>query len=219
MSGSRPGSSRIKPPPGHLLVGLLHKPHGLGGEITAQLLSDVSERFDPRAVVYVSFLSGKPEGEPQSSGHRGNGVGGENAGGSGPVPVEITSSRQHLGRWLLRFEGCDSREDADRFRGAILSIPESEAIIAEGQFLLGDLVGLEVVSADGEMLGVVEDVLDYPAQDILEIRTEQGNRMIPFVRELIPEVDLHEGVMTLDPGIDLESFLGFRVDRSEGSAP
>lgn len=192
-------ASQIKPPPGHLLVGLLHKPHALGGEITAELLSDVPERFDVGAIVHVSFSSG-----------------GGSAGGS-PFPMEITSSRRHQGGWLLRFDGCDSREDADEFRGAIMSIPESEAIIAEGQFLPDDLVGLEVISVGGEQIGEVVEVLDYPAQDILEIRTKYGNRMIPFVRELVPEVDLAKGVIKLDADIDLESFLGFGGDGSGAS--
>lgn len=206
MSGSRQGRPQIKPPSGHLLVGLLHKPHGLGGEITAQLLSDVPERFDAGALVYVSLSSGIAAGGYQSSG-----------GSGGPVPMEITSSRRHQDRWLLRFEGCNSREEADEFRGAIMSIPKSEAIIAEGQFLPDELVGLEVNSATGDQMGVVVAVLEYPAQDILEIRTEHGSRMIPFVRELVPEVDLDEGVITLDAGIDLESFLGFGGDGAGAS--
>lgn len=206
MSGSRQGRPQIKPPAGHLLVGLLHKPHGLGGEITAQLLSDVPERFDIGAVVYMSLPPG-PAGRKSAPP------------GGGASPIEIVGSRRNQGRWLLRLEGCHSREDADELRGALLSIPESEAIIAEGQFLPDELVGLEVVSAGGEQIGVVAEVLDYPAQDILEVRTEHGSRMIPFVRELVPRVDLDEGVITLSADLDLESFLGFEAGTTGASEP
>lgn len=117
----------------------------------------------------------------------------------------------------MRLEGCSTRDEAEGYRGALLSIPELEAIIAEGQFLPDALVGLEVVSARGEHLGEVTDVLDYPAQEILEVRTKRGSRLIPFVRELVPSVDIDGGLMTLDAGVDLESFFGIGSDESGDS--
>lgn len=198
--GSRNGRSNTQAPPGHLIVGIVHRPHGLHGETAAELLSDVTARFEAgsRLSLTLPNIPGPTRSDipPTSS------------------EVVIETSRRHAGRWLLRFQGYYTREQAEMTRGGILSIPREEAIVADGQYLLDELTGTRVKNAAGEELGVVVAVWDYPAQDLLEVETAKGSCLIPFVAALVPEVRLEEQVLILDSAVEIEDFLKIASSRS-----
>lgn len=204
--GNLRGRRQISAPPGHLLVGLFHKPHGLKGEIAAELLSDVPERFEAGSKLYLSHVpAGRTSDEINTEDE--------------PRRVEVETSRRHRGLWLLRIDQCETREDAENLRGGVLSIPASEAVVATGQFLPSQLAGLEVRASSGFRVGRVVNVLDYPAQDILDIDTGSSRRLIPFVADLIRDVDIGNGEITLDSSVDLESFFGLGDEEATAAEP
>lgn len=125
-------------------IGRLLKPHGLAGEMVVQLVTDRLERLAKGSVLHYD-------------------------GGT----LTVTSSRPHLGKFLVRFAGVATREQCDALRGRVLSAPPLDA--ADG-YWVHELVGATVVSSDGVERGVVESVQANPANDLLVLR---GGALVP----------------------------------------
>ena len=116
-----------------------------------------------------------------------------------PRTLTVAAMRWHSGRLLVRFAGLDDRTAAETVRGARLVADgdPDERPEEPGEFYDRQLIGLAAQTADGVRVGEVADVLHLPAQDVLEIRTAAGLRLVPFVADLVPEVDLEHGVLTV----------------------
>ncbi len=144
---------------GMLEVGRVLKPHGLGGELSVQMLSDRPERVAPGATYLLVSTIADPgrENDP------------------GPIEVTVESSRRHQQRWLLRFEGCNSKEDAERFRGHTLW---GHRIDDPDELWVHDLIGSRVLDQAGVDRGEVVSVHQNPASDLLELA---DGRLVPVV--------------------------------------
>ncbi|MDR1210166.1 MAG: ribosome maturation factor RimM [Clostridiales bacterium] len=102
---------------------------------------------------------------------------------------------------LLKLAGVDDMDAAERLRGAAVTIPAEKALpLAENEYWIRDLIGLRVVTEDGEPLGTVADVFPTGANDVYEL---DSGMMIPAAREFVREVDTDGGVITvrLIPGM------------------
>lgn len=119
--------------------------------------------------------------------------------------VTVESVRMHKGRPLVKLSGIDDATAAEKLQWAYLEGEEQELELEEDEFLADDLVGLKVFSITGELIGEVDEVLAYPAQDILKV----GDIMIPMVQQFIKEIDLEQEKITVEllpgmrPGEDL----------------
>jgi 16S rRNA processing protein RimM len=109
--------------------------------------------------------------------------------------LTVASARDHSGRLLVRFEELEDRTAAEGARGLVLvtDVPAAEVPADEGEYYDRQLVGLAVVTGDGTSVGRVLAVLHPAGQDLLEISTVAGPRLVPFVEALVPEVDLPAG--------------------------
>jgi 16S rRNA processing protein RimM len=144
-----------------LEVGRIGRPHGLKGEVVVQLITERDERVAPGAVLHSD------QGE-----------------------LVVETSRPHQDRWLVRFEGRRSREDAEALRGLLLS---AEPIDDPDELWAHDLVGAEVVLVDSdELVGTCVSLVANPAADLLELDT---GVLVPVVFV----VDHTEGRVTIDP--------------------
>ncbi len=110
--------------------------------------------------------------------------------------LTISSVRSHNGRLLLRFEGVTSREGAEALRGAELLVPAHQE---EDAWYEHELKGLHVEDVDGEQLGEVQALLSSPAHDLLVVRFEGEDVLVPFVEEIVPQVLVEEGKVVVDP--------------------
>ncbi|MGZ3367012.1 MAG: ribosome maturation factor RimM, partial [Caulobacteraceae bacterium] len=93
-----------------------------------------------------------------------------------------------------------TKEEADAMRGLLLHVPrEALPEPEEDEFYLTDLIGLSVVTPEGQALGKVKAVQDFGAGDILEIDPGRGAATwyLPFTRECVPEVDIAGGKVTV----------------------
>ena len=155
-------------------VARIGRAHGLKGELSVELRTDVPEdRFFAGAVL---------ETDPASAG-----------------PLTVAAVRHQGGRWYLRFEEISDRTAAENARGIelLVEVDEDEE---EGAWFVSQLVGLTAVRPDGTQLGEVVEVMPMPAQDVLVIRQPSGYRaMVPMVEEFVPEVDIEAGLITLTP--------------------
>ena len=109
--------------------------------------------------------------------------------------VTVRDTTIHQDRLLIQLEGFRDRTKAEGLRGKTLEAQEIEPELEPDEFMVRDLIGCAVVTTDGKELGFVDDVLPYPAQEILVI----GTTLIPFVKEFVKHVDLAERRLTVDP--------------------
>lgn len=158
-----------------VVVGRIGRPHGIRGAVTVEPRTDEpDERFAPDAVLL-----------PQS----------------GASPLVVRHSQWHSGRLLVEFEGVEDRNDAEALRGTILEIDrDADAQPADPEeFYDSALMGCSVVTAAGELLGEVIEVAHLPAQDLLVVRGEAREFLIPFVSEIVPVIDLTARRIVVDP--------------------
>jgi 16S rRNA processing protein RimM len=162
-----------------LVVGRIAKAHGVGGEVSVDVRTDVpDERFAPGA---------RLETDPAAHG-----------------PLEVRRTRWHTGRLLVRFAGVDDRSAAERLRGTSLVVDSATCPVSTDpdDFWDHDLIGLRAETTRGEPLGEVIDVLHPPGPDLLVVRPggdDATEVMIPFVAALVPVVDLAGARVVVDP--------------------
>lgn len=108
---------------------------------------------------------------------------------------------------IARFEGVTSREMVMAMNGVELSLPRSvfPAIEDEDDFYHADLLGLEVRLMDGSRFGEVIQVADFGAGDLLDVKPDRGGAsvLVPFTKAIVPQVNIAEGFVMLDPPEDL----------------
>ena len=93
---------------------------------------------------------------------------------------------------ILKLEGIDDRNAAEKARGSELFITEADLPeLPEGQFYVRDLIGMTVIDAEnGNEIGEVRDVIQNTAQDIFDVKTREGKQvLIPKVPEFIIDID------------------------------
>lgn len=99
----------------------------------------------------------------------------------------------------MRFEGSDSREDAEGLRGAVYVNADAARELDDSEFWEHDVIGCRALLADGTQVGRVTDVIVRPAQDLLEIETASGRHLIPFVDAIVTEIDIEAQRVVIDP--------------------
>ena len=131
----------------------------------------------------------------------------------------VRSTRWIGGRLQATFDGIPDRNAAEALRGVVLmaDVPADQMPEGPDEFYDRQLIGLGVHDAKGEHIGEIKDVLHLPAQDVLSVRTAAGEKLIPFVSQLVPSVDLAAGVVVLAdvPGLIDEQVI---EDGSNGGA-
>ncbi|NHR03974.1 ribosome maturation factor RimM [Chromobacterium haemolyticum] len=102
-----------------------------------------------------------------------------------------------------KLEGVEDRDAAEVLRGMQIAVPRAELPAAEeGEYYWADLIGLEVVNQQGEVLGKVSELMETGAHDLLVVQGADAQRMIPFVDQYVLEVQLAEGKIQVDWGLD-----------------
>ncbi|WP_367131075.1 MULTISPECIES: ribosome maturation factor RimM [Streptomyces] len=160
-----------------LVVGRIGRAHGIRGEVTVEVRTDEPElRLGPGAVLAT---------DPASAG-----------------PLTIESGRVHSGRLLLRFAGVGDRTAAEALRNILLiaEIDPEETPEDPEEFYDHQLMDLEVVTADGTVVGRISEISHLPSQDLFIVERPDGSEvMIPFVSEIVTEIDLDEQRAVIDP--------------------
>ena len=172
----------VAPRPGQteLRVGRLTKAHGLKGALKLELYTDEPEkRFVPGAVFTLQV--------PTASKWHGK-------------TLELSELRWYNGHPVGFFVGVDDRTEAETLVKAILWVSQDEKQLPDEEDAWYDhqLVGLDALR-DGVKVGRVARVDHLPAQDLLAVTTADGEVLVPFVKAIVPEVDLTAGTVTLTP--------------------
>jgi 16S rRNA processing protein RimM len=112
----------------------------------------------------------------------------------------IAFVRPHAGRLLLRLEGIETPEEAERLRDRDLcAAPGDEPERPEGFIFHHEAAGLLAFGADGRALGIVRDLVEVAGRHLLVLETSRGEREVPFSRPIVVSVDLGKRRIVLDP--------------------
>lgn len=117
---------------------------------------------------------------------------------------KVESVRYHKNMVLLKLEGINNPEEVEKFKNAYLEIDREDAIpLEEGTYFIADLIGLEVYTDDGKLLGKVDDIYNTGSKDIYVVKDELGKQvLLPGIDEVIKEVKLDDRIIVhLIPGL------------------
>ena len=104
------------------------------------------------------------------------------------------------GRWLVALEGIDSRDAAEVLKGAELYVDaETLPPLEDGRHYWFELLGMEVITASGESLGVIKDILETGANDVYVIHGDRGEVLLPSTDEVVREIDTELKRMIVTP--------------------
>ena len=113
--------------------------------------------------------------------------------------MQIEEVKYSKNQVLLKLKGIDTIEVAEQYRNCYLKLPREKAKkIPEGTYFIADLIGLEVVTDEGELLGKVDDIYNSGANDIYVIKDELGKQiLLPAIKEVIKEINLEQEKITV----------------------
>ncbi len=117
------------------------------------------------------------------------------------IRYEVEHARLHGRMWIIKLKHIESREQAGELKGAGLCIlPEERVVLPPDHYYFDEIIGLEVYTEQDEYLGAVIDILPGGGQDVYVINreNEKNNILVPAVKELIKNVDIQAGKMTVD---------------------
>lgn len=160
-----------------LPVGRVSKPHGLNGEVSVFLYSGNTDSISELERLFFC----KEEHE-------------------NPLEFQISTRRFRNNKTIIGLEGIDTIEDALELRGSIVMVhkrdlPEPN----EDEYYWFQLIGLDVVSVDGEFIGKVSNLIDREPQSLLVVVNDEKEFLVPMVDTIVEEVKLGESKVIIRP--------------------
>ncbi len=115
--------------------------------------------------------------------------------------VKVKSAREHGNVALLKLEGIETVEDAQKLRGKILWMKRSDAKLPKGSWFIAELLGCQVLDADDETVdyGVITDVSETGANDVWQITKDGKDYLIPVIPDVVVETDVAENKVLIRP--------------------
>ena len=163
-----------------LQVGVITSTHGIRGEVKVFPTTDDPKRF--RKLKQVILDTGKEQ-----------------------LDMEIASVKFFKNMVILKFKGIDDRNDVERMRQAKLLVTRENAVeLGKDEYFIADLIGIQVVSDEGEELGTISDVLQTGANDVYVVSKDGAkDLLIPAIHACIQNVDVAAGQMEVHllPGL------------------
>lgn len=178
---SEPDAGRRRPPD-HLVVGHVTKPHGTKGEVFVWPLTDrPGELYAEGSVLVVGDEAGRASDEP--------------------LELVVERSRPFKRGQLVKFEALNDRDAVEPLSGRyLLRSTESLGDLGEGEVYYHDLLGCEVVTANGAAIGKVREVYETHPAHLLEVEAVSGKRhLIPFAERVVRSVDAGAGRIVIEP--------------------
>lgn len=162
-------------------VGKIVNTHGIRGEVKIVAITDFpEERFQPKQQLYI--------------------------GATQPIPVTITAVREQKGNYLLKFKEFDNINQVEPYKGMSLMVSEEDQhALAPGQYYYHEIIGLNVETLDGEVIGTIKEVLAPGANDVWVVkRPRQSDLLLPVIDDVVKRVDLVQKkvIVELMEGLD-----------------
>jgi 16S rRNA processing protein RimM len=121
---------------------------------------------------------------------------------------------------LISLDGVADRTQAEAMKGIRLYVDRNRLPkVDEDEYLVGDLIGCQAFDPNGQALGVVTNVFDFGAGEVLEVKGKAGELLVPFTKAAVPEVDIGAKRVVIEPPVyapdDKDEEKGFEPDDSE----
>lgn len=161
-----------------VVVGRVAKAHGITGELAVDVRTDSPEmRFALGAKMQAKLRDGTSRS------------------------LTVSAARPHAGRLLVRFEEVVTRDVAEALRGTLLlgSTDDLPPTDDPDEFYDHELEGLAAELVDGTKIGTVKEILHGPGGELLVVLIEKREVLVPFVRAIVPTVDVRGGRVVIDP--------------------
>lgn len=168
----------------YAIVGRIRKPHGIRGEVVVELETDAPEAvFASGARVFVGTTA--PEPPPEGA----------------LRAVQVERARDQGDVWLVKLETIADRNEAERWRDRYVFLPEDELPEPdEDEVYLHELIGMAAILPDGAPAGEVVEHYELPQGLVLELKRPDGTlAMVPYIPEIVQEVDVDARVIRIDP--------------------
>jgi 16S rRNA processing protein RimM len=159
-----------EPSPGFTALGLVLRPHGLSGELRVHAFNPDAPHLQTGARVWVAGIGWR-----------------------------VTAARPDRGAWLITLDGVATREDAEALRDALVEAPDETVARGDDEYFVHELVGLEVVTADGASIGRITEVMQPGANDVYVVEGAHGEVLVPATAEVVREIDLAAGRVVITP--------------------
>lgn len=158
----------------YLRVGVITTTHGVKGEVKVYPTTDDVNRFKNLKKVYLDT-------------------------GKELLPLEIEGVKYFKQMVILKFKGFDNINDIEKYRGKDLLITRDNAIkLEEGEYFICDLIGLDIITDEGNKLGVLTEVMTTAANDVYVVQTEGKKEiLIPAIEDCILDVNLDDKKITV----------------------
>ena len=119
----------------------------------------------------------------------------------GEKPVGISRAYPHKNVVIMKIDGVDSIEDAQKLIGKTLYMNRDDVELDEGVYYIQDIIGLVVKDIDsGEVYGKISEVYQNGATDVYSIKKENGTElMFPYIDEVVKKIDIEAGEMLIKP--------------------
>jgi 16S rRNA processing protein RimM len=155
--------------PNYLIIGKILKPFGVRGELKVEILTEYPDRFASLRTVYI---------------------------GDDAKTFSVEQARKHSDAILLKLGGIDTPEAAALLRHQLVQVALTDAVaLPAGQVYLYQIIGLQVKTTDGAVLGTITEVLDTRANDVYIVRDGTREILLPAIPDVVKAIDLERGEM------------------------
>ena len=177
-----------------LIVARILRPHGVHGEVSCEIITEFPERFQRTKRVFLTPPAMPGSREPLAR--------------ATPKPFGVQRARvgTHRGhpQVILSLETITDLDAAETLRGWLVQVPEREAWkLPRGRYYWHQIVGLRVVTTEGETIGTVSEILETGANDVYVVKGDSGERLIPAIKQVVKQIAPERGemVVSLMPGM------------------
>lgn len=154
-------------------VGIISSTHGVRGEVKVFPTTDDVRRFKKNTEVLLDTKKNER------------------------IPLKITQVKFFKQFVILKFEGFDSINDIEKYKGCSLFVTRDNAVkLSKDEYYIADLIGINVIDENGEPIGTLKEVYETGANDVYIIsRENMDDLLIPAIKQCILDVDVENGVM------------------------
>ncbi|MDX8046915.1 ribosome maturation factor RimM [Gracilibacillus sp. S3-1-1] len=161
----------------YLKVGKIVNTHGIKGEIKVVRITDFEERFEVGATLWI-----KEKHKPELK------------------QVTIDGHRVHKNFDLLHLEGYDNINDVEHFKESFLVVKIEDTVdLDDNEFYYHEIIGCQVETMEGELIGKVTEILSPGANDVWVVKQKGKEILIPYIEDVVKVVDMEEQRIKIEP--------------------
>jgi 16S rRNA processing protein RimM len=154
-----------------MTIGRILATWGVKGKLKVRVITDFPQRFTPSSIVYINQL-----------------------------PMTIQSAEWRKGNAIIKLDTIDSIKAARKLVGQSIEIHHTQAYsLPEGQYYHFQLIGLEVWTTRGELLGNITEILSAESNDNYVVKGDRGEILIPAIEDVVKSIDLNKRHVVIEP--------------------